>query len=639
MKNKIATIHSTEAQKIKASRYDWSIPGYYQYFLNYKKSILLIAFISFAISFTFFFSKSYNTKISYNINTNQSFESNILASTFLQKSDNNVFSNLVERSYNYAKSRHFLKELSFEVLKDPENSYIYQKAIFQKSIITFFNGHESYGLSEKVLLLTDFLESKISVQLKNENQIFFSITTKDPLLTESIQKHINDNAKKLLIKDPLKEVKKASGIISRELMLATKRLKGIDEKRILIQKKYNTLNPKGLAKSYADLEANLSKDYIAQKSKLDGISNKILDIKDRLLSFENDYSLQQELSDLQEDELELKSKIDSLDKSINDIKTKAKDLPTIMTNLKTIERDEQIQLKTILKLTEQKSLANISIQKIESSISLLFADENIKSSSNIILIIKTLTISSIFCVLFLSMLYYKQSYLPVIFSNEEVEGTKIPIATTFSNFDKKMKNNGHVISSNILATKALTENISHKSTTSFIDIGNTEDSNEIVKSIIAELIDSNKTVYLLGFNFEKNTKNQLKSFNKSKSFAHNNIVEKLNHKSVLNIDKIRSILASQKDYDYILIDSTKLKSSANKALIASISDNTFALCAINETRYSQLNNFVKLYNLISNKVKSKISIIITKTKTSESITSYLNKNINSRESIDYEEAS
>lgn len=626
MKKNLVKINSAfTATEIAPKKYTWSISNYLSYFYAHKIIICISAIISFSLAFTFFFNKQYNTKISYIVNTNQSFQSNILASSLLGKGDNSVFSNLVERSYNHSKSRRFNKQLASVVLKNRKNSYIFQ---YIKNELDF--DQSFYEMQNEYLLeLTDFFEDKINVKLKDENQIVFSITTKDSRLTESIQQLINSRAKEILTKEPLKEVTSASLILKNQLKETQRKLNSLDIKKIEIQNKVRSINPRNLALKLSSLEVEMEKKIFNQKSSLSSINSKLKQLEQEFRRNPYDYSLRDETLKTRKEKLEIASKLSSLDKSLKKLKTKSKHIPKTLSNIQKIEREQEILLKTTLKFTEKESLAAISIQKIKDSISLLSAEENINSSNDKVLIIKAIAITVFMLILVLTSIYYKQAFFPSIMTREEFEKTLIPVSTAFSPFKWRQRDNGMLITINNVSRDRITEEIKGLKTISFMNSGSTYDSEKSLNSIIKKLVMQGQKVYVLNFNITARQRRFFRSLAKKNptAFIFKNINESMNNKSILNVDKIQEELNSKEEYDHFVLNITNIESMANKALIANISDKTYAFATLNKTKYAQMNNLVKLYNILSTRSQIDLNLILTRSKSGDNISSFLNKKI------------
>lgn len=627
MNENLVKINSAHvAKEIGADKYSWSISNYFNYFYSHKLLISIFAFISFSLAFTFFFNKEYNTKISYIINTNQSFQSNILASGFIGKSDNNVFTNLVERSYNHAKSRRFVKQLSAKVLESKNESYIYQLVSkdFQES------GSLNDIENENLLIITDFLEKRISVKLKDENQIVFSITTKDSLLTESVQKLINDNAKDILTAEPLTEVVNASNILSNQLSATKKKLEQLDDEKITIQESINSIDPLSLAGKFANIESNIEKELYNERSALSTFRDGVRKALQQLRVYPNDYSTRERLNSLHLERENSKSKIKSLESSLLRLKKDTKDIPKMVTKIEKIKREQEILVRTALNFTEKESLAAISIQKIRESISLLSAEENIKSSKSSILIIKAILVTVIMLGLIFTGIYYKQEFFPVIMTRDEFERTQIPVSTAFSSFSEKQAETDLLITVNNVAQKKVSEEIKNSKLISFMNAGKTKDSELAINMLLKKMLSENKSVFILNFNLSSKQRRIFRELaqNHPEKFNFQNINENFSNKSILNIDKIKEKVQSEIKYDHIVLNLINVSSIANKALIASISQNVYAFATLNKTRYSQINNFVKLYNVLSIRSYSSIKLILTRSKSGDNISSFLNEQIN-----------
>jgi hypothetical protein len=606
--------------------------SYIKYFLNYKILIFATFIITATTSFLFFNNKSYNAKVAFTVGTKQSFTSNLLMGSFAGvKQSSGSFNNLVNRLYNLASSQYFFRGLTLKARNEKQFSYIEKIAMHNQSLLRqLFEKKEEYLTDEMIVShMTDFLSKTTYVRLKDENQLILSTTTKNKKLTSLIQQLIKKYAKDILTKEPINEAKKAYEIVKQKVADIESKISLIDQKKVEIQQNYSTLDPEEATKRYAELRILVQKELITKEAKYKTDNKLIKKLKNSLrMSPFADYETRERIVKLQRQVEGLKSEITASKKSLADIEAQNKFLPTIILQIDQLNREQDTLLKELYRLNEQKNVADISTQKIQEAMMLRSIDESIKSPGFGSIIGKTIITAIAFTFFCLVSLYYMQTFIPTLFSKEELELSGINVAASFSYFlskKNKTRGMGEVSVDNLAIDDFVKKNILTTKRISFTSIDNDSDGWNIIYLTIKRLIEEKKSIYLLNFNLSLSEKRDLDRLQKYTfgSFRYDNVKNAGSTKFILDESKLNLNLNIVDSCDYIIVNGSRLKSIPNKAVVLSLCDSNYVFTTLFKSKLSNVNNFINFYNIVTQKIKGSIELLVTNSSPNDNIGSYI----------------
>ena len=613
-----------------------------RYFLEYKTALVATSVLIPILLFSLFQNRVYKATVGFKIEPGQDLTSNILSDSILGiRSNKNSLDNIPERALAKASSMSFYQELTDIVISEQEYDFIkFKLGEERKGWVEFVKkkllGKIQLSGQEQIhSRISEQLEQVITVKKKGENNILFTVGTKNIGLTKDIQKLIKDQSAKLLVKDPLAEAKGALKIIEDSESAIFEELDNLDSRILNLQSEFKTLIPQELPARYSSMRLEIEKGILKNVTQERQLQKKIKQLtikskKDQTF----DYSIEKEKEELLKELTGLKAGTKHLTRSLATLESEYKELPEFSSKIEKYTLRKKILLEKLNKLTEQISLAKISYEKVKTSITNLNTNEKIQVTSTLKILVKTLIVSLTLIGMLIAGLYYKQSLFPVLMSKNQLVLPENSLAVTIPKISSRR--DSHITDNHprkIALENFYNAQISSLKWISITSISKNPNMGIEVKSLLEIMLARGKKVILIKLdeaNFEKKHVKRLK-----KAYAKDFEFIELNSKSYKNEfpnkRAIRKVMNSHAESDHLVVLTDNLDASPDGLIMSQMVEKAFIFAEMFKTTEKNIKKFNKRKAELASQLKNKFHYVLTNAQTYDDLNSFIYPNGDSSE--------
>lgn len=615
--------------------------SYLRYFLEYKAYIASLVFVSMVLVVFVFQNKDYSAKAGFKIEAGQDLTSNILSDSLMGvRPSQNSLSDISERAYIKAQSASFYEELAREVLSSTDFGYIrFKLGEERKDWVEFIKktlfSHEPKANEEYIRnRIAEHLDNTIRVDKGGDNNLFFTIVSKNKELTKEILVLLKTKAASILIKHPLREAASALKILEQTEQNIYEQLDSLGSEILVLQKRHNTLIPEELPERYSNLRFEVEKgvleNLVAQKT----LAGKLAKLRSSYVGSSSaalgarDYDLQKETDLAQKELASLKAAGDTLKNKLADLNKDFKDLPVFSSKIEKIQLRKSILLEKLRKLTEQLSLAKISLEKVRSAISDLKLNERVQKTGTIKLMAKSLFLFGAVLTGFFALLYYKQSLMPVLMRKADLDQVGIPVAATFPK--NSLDSGSQDMFSSSHPRAAAIKEFYHRHVNGhrwllFASVGKERGQQREILDLAAFALARGRKVCVYSLNSKSFGKRRFKKllsrYPETFSFEEQ---EKSKRGAVLaNKKTTRKFLNSRPSDELVFVCAPNFSSSPNALILSQTVDKVFVMAKLFQTSASSIRKLLKRHNSLASALGEKFLFVLGNALPYDDINTYI----------------
>lgn len=619
---------------LKNSRAGLGLEDHIRYFLEFKKSLLALAFLVPVISFTIFQNKDYRAKASFKVEPGQDLTSNILSESLIGvKAPQNQLGDISERALVKAQSQNFYDELATLVSIKPEYALTKfklgtERKAWVELLKKVFSGNKENENGQEVLArISEHLENIISVDKSGDHKISFTVSTKNHDLSANVQKLLMKEAAPILIKEPVREATVALKILEETEATLFLELDNLGEEILTLQKRHNTLMAQELPARYATMRLELEKNLLESQIEEKSLQRSIATAKEKLkFAGGSDYGAMRELDQLKAKVASVASSRALLEKKIKGLNGQYKNLPIFNSEIEKINLRKKIRLEKIHKLTEQMSLAKITLEKVKSAINYLDHNEKITETGLLRVMAKTFFFSLFAFVSYLAGLYYFNALFPKIMTKDELDQAHMPMT-------------GILPKENIRPVEFKSKD---KTSPRFLALANFYDrrvsgrKSFTIASVSGGKSHKNDALDLIGYCLGKGRKTYVyspfkagiksKDFNGLKKvFGEKLVVVEGKQKlgTMVKLNEVESFIKERSKDELVFILGPGLEDSPNSILISQLTQKTFVFTGLFKSSALSVSKFLTRRSRLPAELKSKFYFTLTNTRPYDDIGTYI----------------